>query len=134
MSDASFRCLLITPTERMLDVRVTYADVPMHDGQRGVMPRTAPIVGKLGPGELRLELAEGGEQSYYIEGGFMQHVDGTLTVLSTTAEEAASIDAGEARAALAEANARTSTDTDEMDRITNDRRKATVRVALAGKA
>lgn len=134
MADASFRCLLITPVERMLDVRVNYADVPMFDGQRGIMPKTAPIVGKLGPGELRLELSTGGEHSYYIEGGFMQHVEGVLTILSTTAEDAASIDPSEARAALAEANARGATDVEQMDQITLDRRKAGIRVALAGKS
>ena len=53
MADKSFTCKLITPEARILDAEVTYASVPMHDGQRGIMHLTGAIVGKLGPGRLR---------------------------------------------------------------------------------
>ncbi|MEM9082954.1 MAG: F0F1 ATP synthase subunit epsilon [Planctomycetota bacterium] len=133
MADQSFRCRLITPTARLLDAEVSYADVPLHDGQVGVMPQTAPIVGELGPGELRLDMPASGTRSYYIDGGFMQHVAGELTILSTGATDIAELDLEEEKAAFAEATARTSLNTDEMDVITADRNKARVRVALASR-
>lgn len=128
----SLRCRLITPTERLFDAEASYVDVPLHDGQQGIMAQTAPLVGKLGPGELRVDTGSGTKR-YYIDGGFMQQLDGTLTILSTGAVDVQELNPEEERAALAEANARNATDTAEMDRISDQRRKAGIRLKLASR-
>jgi F-type H+-transporting ATPase subunit epsilon len=131
VADKSFTCKLITPEARILDAEVTYASVPMHDGQRGVMHLTGAIVGKLGPGRLRLDFPGSGSKSWFIEGGFMQNVNDELTILAQGAVAVTELDAQEAKAQLAEAEARKSADFEEMEKITAERDKARAKVAAA---
>lgn len=131
MADKSFTCKLITPEARILDAEVIYASVPMHDGQRGVMHMTSAIVGKLGPGELRLDFPGSGSKTWFIEGGFMQNVNDELTILAQGAVPTENLDLQEAKAELAEAEARKSTDFDEMQRISSERDRARAKVAAA---
>lgn len=131
MADKSFTCKLITPEARILDAEVTYASVPMHDGQRGVMHHTSAIVGKLGPGRLRLDFPGSGSKSWFIEGGFMQNVNDELTILAQGATPVDQLDAQEAKAELAEAEARKSSDFEEMEKISAERDKFRAKVAAA---
>ncbi len=131
MADKTFRCKLITPEERVLDAEVTYANVPLWDGQMGVMHHTSAIVGKLGYGELRLDFPQGGSKSWFIEGGFMQNVEDTLTILASGAVPAADLNAEEAKAELAEATARTPENPTDMEKVTEDRARARAKLAMA---
>jgi len=107
MADKSFNVRVITPTKRLLDAEIVYASVPMWDGKRGEMHRSAPLVGKLGPGVLRLDFPGGAQsRSWFIAGGFTQNLDDRLTILAESATPVEDLDAGEIKAALAEANAR----------------------------
>ena len=132
MADKSFTCKLITPEDRILDAEVTYASVPMHDGQRGVMHHTSAVVGKLGPGRLRLDFPGSGSKSWFIEGGFMQNVNDELTILAQGATPVDELDPQEAKAELAEAEARKSSDFEEMEKISAERDKYRAKVAAAG--
>ena len=60
MADKPFRVKLITPEARVLDGQAQYVQVPMWDGMRGFMANAGAVVGKLGFGELRVELEMGG--------------------------------------------------------------------------
>ena len=130
MADKSFRCRLITRDERVLDAQATYASVPLWDGKAGFMHATAPLVGQVGVGELRVELAQGGAKSWFIDGGFMQNVRNELTILAQGAVPADELDESEANAELAEANARRSTDPEEMDRISAERHRARAKLGV----
>lgn len=132
MADA-FRCRVITPEARVLDEDCSSAIVPMHDGQMGFLPGRAPIVGKMGLGELRLRFVKGGERSYLVDDGFLQMVGGTLTVLAGKAIPAETLSVREAEAELAEATARQPKEGDALDaaRVRHDRDRARAKVALA---
>ena len=121
MRDKTFHVKLITPEERLLDAEVTYASVPMWDGQRGEMHRSAAVVGKLGPGVLRLDFPGSDSRSYFIEGGFMQNVADVLTILAEGATPVTDLDAAEVKAALAEANARKPQSAAETDALNAER-------------
>lgn len=125
----TFHVKLITPETRLLDAEVTYASVPMWDGQRGEMHRSAALVGKLGPGVLRLDFPGSDSKKYFIEGGFMQNVNDELTILAEGATPVENLDAGELKAALAESNARKAQTGDEADALTTER--STLRAKLA---
>lgn len=130
MADA-FSCRVITPEARLLDEKVRSVVLPMWDGSMGFLPGRAPIVGKLGVGELRLDFEAGGSRSFLIDRGFAQMVDNKLTVLAQAATPAEEIDQREAEAELAEAQARTATDPEEMDRIAHERQRARAKIGLA---
>ena len=45
----------MTPEKAVLDQIAEMVVLPMFDGELGVLPGTAPIIGRLGAGELRLK-------------------------------------------------------------------------------
>lgn len=106
MAGNTFRCRLVTPTASLLDEQVVYASVPAWDGLFGVLPQRAPILAKLGLGELRLDFPEdakkgtGGSRSFVVEGGFARMAAGELTILAERATPAESLTDAEAAAEL----------------------------------
>ncbi len=102
---APFQCSLITPERSVLEIEATYAEVPAHDGQIGVMHNRAPLMIKLGLGKLRFESAEGEAQYFVIDGGFAEMIGNKLSLLTDRAFAADDINPEDARAALSEARA-----------------------------
>ena len=129
----TFHCTIVTPTEEAFDGEATYVTFPAWDGQYGMMKGLAPLLSTLAPGTLRID-TEDGSKSYLIEGGFA-HVDGNgLSLVTEGAHNAEELNLEEAKAELAEANARVTSD--EKDRLAVERAQkiATAKVALASKS
>lgn len=141
MAAPSFQCVLITPTAKVLDEAVTYASIPAWDGLFGVLPNRAPIVAKLGLGELRLQFADtgkaaGGSRSFLVEDGFVQMVNNRLTVLAARAIPTETISLGDARGELAAAESKSVPENapdrrSASERLSRDRERARVKVRLA---
>lgn len=70
-SDVAVHCVVVTPEKTELDVHCDSVKLPMYDGELGVLPGRAPMVGRLGYGLMRLKSASG-DQSWYVDGGFVQ--------------------------------------------------------------
>ncbi|MGH2627474.1 MAG: ATP synthase F1 subunit epsilon, partial [Anaerolineales bacterium] len=67
--------------------------LPALDGEMGILPRHAPLIGQLGVGELRVKPAAGGaEGRFFVAGGFVQVLKDQVLVLATRAEAASAID------------------------------------------
>ncbi|MFI4917191.1 MAG: ATP synthase F1 subunit epsilon [Phycisphaerales bacterium JB060] len=103
---STLTCKLITPDGVLSDGPVQYASIPAHDGQFGVMPGRAPIVAKLGLGLLTLRTSERLEQVFLVEDGFVQVSNDTIRVLASSAKAPADLSEQDAKAELAEAEAR----------------------------
>ncbi|MCI0642008.1 MAG: ATP synthase F1 subunit epsilon [Gemmataceae bacterium] len=88
-SAASLQCVVVTPERAVLDEQADFVAVPMYDGELGVLPGRAPLIGRLGYGELRT--VRGNQtKRFFIDGGFVQIRSNTVTVLTPralTAEE-----------------------------------------------
>jgi len=84
-----FQCSLVTPERSVFEGAVTYATLPAHDGQLGVMHNHAPLLVQLGEGRLDLTLPGGTHQRYDLSGGFAQVHANKLTLLSESATEQA---------------------------------------------
>jgi F-type H+-transporting ATPase subunit epsilon len=90
-SSRSVQCVVVTPERTVLDASVEFVSIPMYDGELGVLPGRAPLVGRLGPGELRTR--RGNEvQRYFVDGGFAQIAHNIVTVLTPRAQKAEEID------------------------------------------
>ncbi|MGH2585354.1 MAG: F0F1 ATP synthase subunit epsilon [Dehalococcoidia bacterium] len=75
---------------------------PGSEGQLGILPRHAPLMTMLEPGELRAR--RGADETVIaISGGFLEVRDDVVTVLADTAEQAEEIDIERAQAARARA-------------------------------
>lgn len=135
----TLHCRLVTPDAELLSEDITYASVPAWDGLIGFQPGRAPIVARLGMGELRLDFpaAKGsGSRHFFIDQGFLKMGDGELTILAEKAIAAERIVEKDAKAELAAAEARTipADAPDRMaaqEKITNDRNAARTRLRLA---
>lgn len=85
------QCVVVTPERAVLDEPADFVAVPMFDGELGVLPGRAPLVGRLGYGELRLR--RGMEtHRFFVDGGFVQVRANTVTVLTSRAMRAEDID------------------------------------------
>jgi len=78
------RCVVVTPEKALVDTPADFVSLPMYDGALGVLPGRAPLIGRLGFGEL--EIRHGGQkQRYFVDGGFVQVAGGAVTVLTPRA-------------------------------------------------
>ena len=85
------RCVIVTPEQAVLDEAADFVSVPMYDGELGVLPGRAPLIGRLGAGEVRLQSGTTTKR-YFIDGGFVQVRANTVTVLTSRAMRAEDID------------------------------------------
>jgi F-type H+-transporting ATPase subunit epsilon len=73
--------------------------LPASEGEIGVMPRHAPLLTLLKPGEVRVQPPEGEEQFFYVGGGALEIQPNKVTVLADTAARAKDLDEAAAVAA-----------------------------------
>lgn len=65
---------------------------PAIMGEVGIAPRHAPLVTRLSPGEIRVKLPDGKEESFYVSGGMLEIQPHVVTILSDTAVRAEDLD------------------------------------------
>ena len=83
--------VVVTPEKTLLDETVDFVALPLYDGELGVLPGRAPLIGRLGYGELRTKQEETVHR-YYVDGGFAQVRDNVVTVLTNRALTTDAID------------------------------------------
>jgi F-type H+-transporting ATPase subunit epsilon len=125
---------LVTPERQVIDDEVTYASVPAWDGLLGVAPQRAPLLVKLGDGPLRLDLASGLSQSFFVGGGFAQMKDNRLTLLTAEAVPADQIDVQAARDMLRQAEHQVPVTDEEAAGRDRQARRARAMIDLAESA
>jgi F-type H+-transporting ATPase subunit epsilon len=118
-------CVVVTPERALVDEKADFVALPMYDGELGVLPGRAALIGRLGCGELRVRRGER-TQYFFVDGGFVQVRANTVTVLTSRAQRADEIDTAAAASAL-EAN---SVNGSTQDRAhAQERARAQLRVA-----
>ena len=118
----------------MLDETVSQVILPAHDGLIGILTDRAPLLLKLGVGEMRVSAASGKDRVYLVDGGVAQMKDNNLTVLTQHATPASELDVESAKAAFAEATACRITDEKSFEQRQHDLQRAREMEHLAGKA
>jgi F-type H+-transporting ATPase subunit epsilon len=96
--------VVVTPEKAILDRTAELVILPMIDGELGVLPGRAPLIGRLGAGELRLKTGTTAER-WFVEAGFVQVRANVVTVLTAKAIPAKDVTADKAAAAATEAEA-----------------------------
>lgn len=132
---STLSCKLITPDGVLADKPLQYASIPAHDGQLGVLPGRAPIVAKLGLGLLTLKTTERQEEVYLVEDGFVQVSNNVIRILASSAKLPADLNEQDAKAELAEAEARRvpkdhPDPVAEQERITRQMQRARLQLRL----
>jgi F-type H+-transporting ATPase subunit epsilon len=124
--------VLVTPETTLLDEPVESLQFPLFDGQIGILPSRAPLVGRLGTGELKIRTSSG-TQSFFIDGGFVQVKGPVVSLLTNGAVPTASLDAQKAEQELLAVQARVPHSDAELNAKASDQDRARKKLALARK-
>jgi len=127
------RLVVVTPETTVFDEPVQTLRFPLYDGQIGILPGRAPLVGRLGYGELKVTTAEG-DRSYFIDGGFVQVKGSVVSILTGRSIPADQIDVEEAQKQLAQTLERRATSEAELAAKHRDLERARRLLALANKS
>ena len=121
------QCIVVTPEATVRDGPADFVAVPLDDGELGIAPDHAPMIGRLGCGELRIR---SGDQlsRYYVEGGFVEVVGNTVTVLTGRVIPADQLDAAVVEEQLVAVQSRRATSPDAM--LARDKAAAQARAKL----
>ncbi|GAB2664948.1 MULTISPECIES: F0F1 ATP synthase subunit epsilon [Arenimonas] len=112
---STIRCDIVSAEEEIFqgDVQLVVATGEM--GELGIAPRHAPLITRLKPGQVRLTLADGAEQFFYVSGGILEVQPQVVTILTDTAIRAADLDEAQAKAAKDEAERMLANRSEAMD-------------------
>lgn len=102
------QCVVVTPERTLFDQAVDFVALPLYDGEIGILPGRAPLIARLGYGELRTKV-HGSAHRYFVDGGFVQVRDDVVTVLTSRAIASEKIDTAAAARELEAAQARRAT-------------------------
>ncbi|MCL2709520.1 MAG: ATP synthase F1 subunit epsilon [Planctomycetaceae bacterium] len=96
------KCIVVTPEKTVLSQDSTFVVLPLFDGECGILPNHAPLIARLGAGELRITGTDGQLTPYYVEGGFVEVLGDTVALLTMYALPAQDLNLPEAEAELEE--------------------------------
>jgi len=106
------QCIVVTPERTVCEEMAVFVAASLYDGEIGIGPGHTPMIGRLGNGELRITSGETTHR-FYIEGGFVEVLGDTVSILTNRAIPADEIDEAVANEQLLTAQARKA-DTPEL--------------------
>ena len=120
---------IITAERQVFSDEVDMVVAPGIDGQLGILPRHAPLMTMLKPGELTVRKA--GEEDMYVavSGGFMEVLGNRVSILADACERSDEIDEERAQQAVQRAQERLASRSEDMEleRVMASLRRAQVR-------
>src|SRR5215472_10048703 len=90
---------IVSPEGELFSGAATEVFAPASQGDLGIMPRHAPLLTLLKPGEVRVRTPGGEEHHFFVGGGALEVQPQRVTVLADTALRARDIDEAAALAA-----------------------------------
>ena len=96
-------CDIVSAEESIFSGRVDLVVAAGVLGDLGITPGHAPLLSELQPGPVRVKTQSGGEEIFYVSGGFIEVQPNLVTVLADSAVRAKEIDEAEAASAKAAA-------------------------------
>jgi len=123
---------IITAERQVYSDEVDMVIAPGFDGQLGILPRHAPLMTMLKPGELMVRKSGEEDMHVAVSGGFMEVLGNRVSVLADACERSDEIDEERAEQAIQRAQERLANRGTEMEleRAMASLRRAQVRVNL----
>jgi len=97
---------VVSAEESIFSGKARFVALPGEAGELGIYPRHTPLITRVKPGSVRIEMADGKEEFVFVAGGILEVQPDCVTVLSDTAVRGKDLDeekANEARQAAEEA-------------------------------
>lgn len=83
---ADLQVQILTPAKVVQKTTASQVQLPGSKGYMGILPGHTKLVAELGVGELTVD-AQGGKQTYFVAGGFVDVANDQVTVLVDVAEK-----------------------------------------------
>jgi F-type H+-transporting ATPase subunit epsilon len=99
---AQLQLTIVTPESTTFDQAVDSVTLPLVDGESGILPNHAPMIGRLAAGELRAQIS-GRVERFYVEGGTVQVLQNVISVLTGKCINANQLNVVSARETLEQA-------------------------------
>ena len=97
---------VVSAEESIFSGEARFVALPGEAGELGIYPRHTPLITRIKPGSVRIEMPDGSEEFVFVAGGILEVQPNCVTVLSDTAIRGKDLDeqkANEAKAAAEEA-------------------------------
>ena len=92
-----------------------FVALPGESGELGILPGHTPLITRIRPGSVRIEMADGGEEFVFVAGGILEVQPNAITVLADTAIRGADLDEAKAMDAKRRAEEEMATRSSEID-------------------
>ena len=112
---STIRCDIVSAEEEIFHGNAQMIIATGEAGELGIAPRHAPLITRLKPGQVRVQLEGGEAQFFYVSGGILEVQPSVVTVLADTAIRAKDLDESAARRAKDEAERALANRTDAME-------------------
>jgi F-type H+-transporting ATPase subunit epsilon len=106
---------IVSAEESIFSGTVEFLVARAAHGEVGILPRHAPMLLQLQPGEVRVTVEGGEDEYYYVSGGMLEVQPHVITILADTATRAKDIDEAAAEDAKRRAEEALRNRTSEME-------------------
>ena len=93
---------VVSAEEQIFSGEAKFVALPGESGELGILPKHTPLITRIKPGSVRIEMADGGEEFVFVAGGILEVQPNCVTVLSDTAIRGKDLDDEKANAANAD--------------------------------
>jgi F-type H+-transporting ATPase subunit epsilon len=94
---------VVSAEEQIFSGQAEFVALPGEAGELGIYPKHTPLITRIRPGAVRIEVAGGGEEFVFVAGGILEVQPNGVTVLADTAIRGADLDEAKAQAAKQQA-------------------------------
>ena len=95
----AFQVDVVSAEEKIFSGQAKFVALPGESGELGILPGHTPLITRIKPGSVRIELADGGQEFVFFAGGILEVQPHCVTVLSDTAIRGKDLDESRAEAA-----------------------------------
>ena len=94
---------VVSAEESIFSGEARFVALPGEAGELGILPKHTPLITRIKPGSVRIEMADGSEEFVFVAGGILEVQPDRVTVLSDTAIRGRDLDDQKAQKAKAAA-------------------------------
>jgi len=87
---------VVSAEEQIFSGQAEFVALPGEAGELGIYPKHTPLITRIRPGAVRIQVAGGGEEFVFVAGGILEVQPNGVTVLADTAIRGADLDEAKA--------------------------------------
>ncbi|OON59433.1 F0F1 ATP synthase subunit epsilon [Massilia sp. KIM] len=90
---------VVSAEEQIFSGEAEFVALPGEAGELGIYPKHTPLITRIRPGAVRIQVAGGGEEFVFVAGGILEVQPNAVTVLADTAIRGSDLDEAKAQEA-----------------------------------